>query len=130
MQRSPGLAVGLGFELGPALGLALLLLLSPVSLRAAQSSQTFYLSTDVRAGEVRLPRGICEVSWSAALRTPAQLRFRTDDGRTITAFARMIQGRQPRTGVVTSVVNGVTYLDELYTSNARFIFRKRTEGPR
>jgi len=30
--------------------------------------------------------------------------------------------------VVTAVINGVTYLKELHTKNARFVIQNRTEG--
>ena len=53
------------------LGFALLFILSSVTLMAAKNSQTFYLGSDVRAGNVQLPRGICEVTWSHNLRIPS-----------------------------------------------------------
>lgn len=106
-------------------GLVALKLVSAGALLAAQNSHTFYLSTNVRAGRVELPRGICEVSWTTESRPQAQVTFKTDDRRTIKVSARMIHGRQRRTGIVTSEVDGVTYLDELDTANAKFIFRSR-----
>ena len=55
-----------------------------------------------------------------------QLTIKTEDKKTITVPARVVEGKQDRTGVITSVVNGVTYLDELHTRNARFILQKNT----
>lgn len=107
-------------------GLAFLLLLSSVGLIAAPNSQTFYLSADARAGGVQLPRGICEVTWSTSSGSKVQLTIKTEDKKTITVPARVVEGKQDRTGVITSVVNGVTYLDELHTRNARLIFQNNT----
>ena len=110
------------------LGLALLFILSAVTLMAAKNSQTFYLSSDVRAGNVQLPRGICEVTWGTPSRSQVQLTIRTDDKKTVTVPAHMVQGKEDGTGVVTSVVNGVTYLVELHTRNAKFVFENGTEA--
>ena len=110
------------------IGFALLFILSSVTLMAAKNSQTFYLSSDVRAGNVQLPRGICEVTWSTPSGSRVQLTIKTDDKKTVTVPALMVEGKDDRTGVVTSVVNGVTYLVELHTRNAKFVFEKDTEA--
>ncbi len=112
------------------LGLALVSMLFSVALMAAPVSQTFYLATPVRAGNVQLPRGICEVTWIAGSGSRVQLTIKTEDDKTITVPVRMVEGKQDRTGVVTSVVNGVTYLDELHTRNARLIFQNSKENPK
>jgi hypothetical protein len=104
------------------LGLALLLILSSVTLSAAKNSRTFYLTSDVRVGGVLLPPGICEVTWGTPTGSLVQLTIKTDDRRTVTVPARMVEGKQVTTGAVTSIINGVTYLDELHTDNAKFIF--------
>jgi hypothetical protein len=109
-------------------GLALLAMLFPGPLMAARDSQTIYLATAVRAGNAELPRGICEVSWNAASGSRVRLTIKTEDDKTLTVSARMVEGKQNTTGVVTSVVNGVTYLQELHTKNARFVIQNRTEG--
>jgi hypothetical protein len=109
-------------------GLALLAMLFPGTLMAARDSQTIYLATAVRAGNAELPRGICEVSWNAASGSRVRLTIKTEDDKTLTVSARMVEGKQNTTGVVTSVVNGVTYLQELHTKNARFVIQNRTEG--
>ena len=107
-------------------GFALLLILSSVTLMAAKNSQTFYLSSDVRASNVELPRGICEVTWSTTSGSRVQLTIKTDDKKTVTVPAHMVQGKEDGAGVVTSVVNGVTYLVELHTRNAKFVFENGT----
>lgn len=110
------------------LGFALLFILSSVTLMAAKNSQTFYLSSDVRAGNVQLPRGIWEVTWSTSSGSQVQLTIKTEDKKTVTVPARMVEGKQSETGTLTSVVNGVTYLNELHTRNAKFIFENGTEA--
>ena len=110
------------------IGFALLFILSSVTLVSAKNSQTFYLSSDVRAGNVQLPRGICEVTWSTTSGSRVQLTITTDDKKTVTVPALMVEGKDDRAGVVTSVVNGVTYLVELHTRNAKFVFDNGTEA--
>jgi hypothetical protein len=109
-------------------GLALLAMLFSGTLMAAKDTQTIYLATPVRAGNAELPRGICEVSWNAASGSRVRLTIKTEDDKTVTVSARMVKGKQETTGVVTSVINGATYLQELHTKNARFVIQNRTEG--
>src|ERR1700758_3715607 len=110
------------------LGFALLFILSSVTLMAAKNSQTFYLSSDVRAGNVQLPRGICEVTWSTTSGSRVQLTIKTDDKKTVTVPALMVEEKGDRAGVVTSVVNGITYLVEFHTRDAKFIFENATKA--
>lgn len=110
------------------LGQALLSMLFSATLMAATDSQTVYLATPVRVGNVQLPRGICEVTWSPASGSRVRLTIKTEDEKTITVPVRMVEGKLDRTGVVTSVVHGVTYLDELHIRNARFIFQNNKEN--
>ena len=109
-------------------GLALSAMLLSGTLMAANATQTIYLATAVRAGNAELPRGICEVSWTAASGSRVRMTIKTEDDKSFTVSARVVEGRQESTGVVTSVINGVTYLKELHTKNARFVIRNRTEG--
>ncbi len=114
--------------MGRTLRFALLSILFSAAVMAAQNSQTFYLATPIRAGNIQLPRGIYEVTWSAPLKSRAMLTIKTEDEKTFKILSRMVEGKQDRTGVVTSVVDGVSYLQELHTSNARFILQNRIEG--
>ena len=109
-------------------GLALLAMLSSGPLMAAKDTQTIYLATPVRAGDAELPRGICEVTWNTAAGSRVRLTIRTEDDKTMIVSARMVEGKQDTAGVVTSVINGVTYLQELHIKNARFVIQNRTEG--
>ena len=107
------------------LGFALSSILFSATGTAAQDSQTFYLATAVRAGKIQLPRGIYEVTWSAPSKSQVTLTFKTEDEKTFKILSRVIEGKQDRTGAVTSVVDGVSYLQELHTSNAKFILQNR-----
>jgi hypothetical protein len=111
-----------------ALGFALLSILFSATVMAAQNSQTFYLATPARAGNIQLPRGIYEVTWSVPTKSHMMLTIRTEDAKTFKIPSRVIEGKQNRIGVVTSVVGGVSYLQELHTSNARFILQNGIEG--
>ena len=110
------------------LGFALLSILFSATVMAAQNSQTFYLATAARAGNIQLPRGIYEVTWSAPLKSRVTLTIKTEDEKTFKIPSRVIEGKQDRIGVVTSVVDGVSYLQELHTSNAKFILQNGIEG--
>jgi len=105
------------------LGLAILAMMLSVTVVAAQNSQTVYLATAARAGNVQLPRGICEVTWSTPSGSRVSLTIKTEDQKTVKVLARVVEGNQGKTGVVTSVVDGVAYLEELHTNNATFIFQ-------
>ena len=107
---------------------ALLSILFSAAAMAAQNSQTFYLAAPARAGHIQLPRGIYEVTWSATSKLRVTLTIKTEDEKTFKIPSRVIEGKQDRTGVVTSVVDGVSYLRELHTSNARFILQNQIEG--
>ena len=110
------------------LGFALLSILFSATVAAAQNSQTFYLATAVQAGNIQLPRGIYEVTWSAPSKSRVTLTIRTEDEKTFKILSRVIEGKQDRTGVVISIVDGVSYLQELHTSNARFILQNGIDG--
>ena len=109
-------------------GFALLAMLFSGTMMAAKDTQTIYLATPVRAGNAELPRGICEVSWDAASGSRVRLIIKTEDDKTFTVSARKVDRKQDTAGVVTSVIHGVTYLQELYIKNARFVIQNRMEG--
>ena len=109
-------------------GFALLSILFSATVMAAQNSQTFYLATAARAGNIQLPRGIYEVTWSAPSKSRVTLTIKTEEQKTFKILSRVIEGKQDRTGAVTSVVDGVSYLQEIHTSNAKFILQHKIEG--
>jgi hypothetical protein len=112
------------------LELALLSILFSAGVMAAQNSQTFYLGATVRAGDFQLPRGIYEVTWGPTSKSRVTLSIKAEGEKTFKVLARVVEGKQDRTGVVTCVVDGVPYLHELHTSNAKFILQNRKEPSR
>ena len=82
------------------------------------------------AGELkeRTIGGICEVTWNTTSGSQVQLTIKTEDRKTVTVPARMVEGKQDGAGMVTDVVDGVTYLVELRTKNVTFIFDNGTEA--
>jgi hypothetical protein len=95
---------------------------------AAQNSQTFYLATAARAGNIQLPRGIYEVTWSVSTKSRVMLTIKTEGEKTFRIPAYAIHGKQDRTGVITSVVDGISHLQELHISNAKFILQNGIVG--
>jgi hypothetical protein len=112
------------------LGLAVSAMMLSATVMAAQNSQTFYLATAARAGNVQLPRGICELTWSTPSGSRVRLNIKTEDQKTVKVLARVVEGNQGRTGVVTSIVGGITYLQELHTNNATFILQNGIKASR
>jgi hypothetical protein len=56
------------------------------------------------------------------------LTIKTEDEKTFKILSRVIEEKQDRIGVVTSIVDGVSYLRELHTRDAKFILQNRIEG--
>lgn len=103
------------------LGIALLLALFSVPIFAAKNSQSFYLPTTVTVGDTKLPQGRCEVTWTEATGSDVKLTIKTEDRKTFTLPAQLVESKQPNAGVLTSEQNGVTYLKEFHTTKARFV---------
>ena len=103
------------------LGLGLLLTLVSVPLCAAKNSQTFLLPSQVRVGDTVLPEGHCNVTWTAASGSQVPLTIKTEDKKTVTIPARVVEGKQVGGSVETAVSNGVAYLLAFHTANATFI---------
>lgn len=104
------------------LGLAVVLwMVSSLPLLAAKKSQTFLLPTDVRIGNVQLPQGHCNVTWIEASGSQVELTIKTEDKKTITIPARMVEANLSEVGVTTFVDKGVTYLQDFHTTKETFI---------
>ncbi len=99
------------------LGLGLLLALFCLPLVAAE---VFSLASDVRIGDVLLPQGRCEVTWTKISGSQVQLTIESKD-RKLTIPARVIQGKYDRVAALTFSVSGVTYLQGFQTKKVRFI---------
>ncbi|HXJ86883.1 MAG TPA: hypothetical protein VMS18_08720 [Candidatus Binatia bacterium] len=105
------------------LGLGLFLVVVSLPLLAAKNSQTFLLPSKVRVGDSTLPEGHCDVSWTDASGSQVQLTIKTEDKKTVTIPARVVEGKQLGGGVETVVSNGVTYLLAFHTAKATFVIQ-------
>jgi phenolic acid decarboxylase len=112
------------------LGLGILLMLSSLPLLAARNSQTFVLPTDVRIGDVQLPQGPCKVTWTEASGSQVQLTIKTQNKKTITIPARLVEVNLSEAGVTTFVDNGVTYLQDFHTAKETFILPGTPSTPK
>ena len=113
------------------LGLAVMLwMFFSLPLLAAKNSQTFFLPTDVRIGDVQLPQGPCNVTWSEASGSQVQLTIKIENKRTITIPARMVEVKLSAVGVTTLVDKGVTYLQDFHTANEMCILPGTPSTPK
>lgn len=103
-------------------GIALLLLAScPLPLVAAKNSHVFFLPDDVRVGDLQIPQGRYEVTWTEPAGSQVQLTLKADGKKPITIPARLIAEKHSEAGVTTFVDNGVTYLQDVHTTVEAFI---------
>ena len=110
------------------LGIALLLASCSLPLLAGNNSQGFVLPSNVRIGDAQLPAGHCEVAWTQPSGSQVQLTIKTEDRKTITVPAQVVAAKQGGVAVQTFVANGVTYVSEFDTKNARFIVQDPAQG--
>jgi len=103
------------------LGIALLLTSCSLPLVAGNNSQEFVLPSNVRIGDAQLTGGHCKVAWTQPSGSQVQLTINTEDGKTITIPAQVVEAKQGGVSVQTFVANGVAYVSEFDTKNARFI---------
>ena len=89
---------------------------------AAKNSETFTLPWSVQIGDVQLPEGRCEVTWSEAFGTQVQMTLKGEGKKTATVNATVVQGKTTYTGPVTTVVDGVRQLKGFRTKDATFTF--------
>ncbi len=111
------------------LGLAVMLwMFFSLPLLAAKNSQTFILPTDVRIGDVQLPQGECNVTWTEPSGSQVQLTIKTENKKTITIPARLVAVNLHEAGVTTFVDSGVTYLQDFHTTKETFILPGTPSG--
>lgn len=109
-------------------GVGLFAILIALPTFAAKNSQTFLLPTDARVGDAQLPQGHYDVSWTAPANGQVQLTIKLHDKKTVTVAAHMEESKQNNVGVMTSVVNGVTVLEELHTQKLKFVLEPAAGG--
>jgi hypothetical protein len=110
------------------LQIALSLALFSLPLLAANNSQEFLLPSTVRIGDAQFPEGHCKVTWTQPSGSQVQLTIKAEGQKTITLPARVIDEKHNSAAVQTFVANGVTYVKEFDTKNARFIVEEPAQG--
>ena len=112
-------------------GIALLFLFTSCSLplAAAKNSQGFTLPVDVRVGDLRIPQGEYNVSWTEPAGSQTQLTLKGDAGKPMALPARVIAEKHTEAGVTTFDENGVTYLQDFHTTSQTFILAESFMSP-
>jgi hypothetical protein len=88
---------------------------------SVKNSQEFILPTDVRIGDIQIPHGPCNVTWTEPSGSQVLLIIKTEGRKPITLPARMVEVKHPKSGITTFVDNGVTYIQDFHTSDHTFI---------
>jgi hypothetical protein len=113
-------------------GIALLFLLASCSLplAAARNSQGFALPVDVRVGDLQIPQGQYNVTWTQPSGSQVQLTLKAYGKKPITIPARLVEEKHSEAGVTTFNDNGVTYLQDFHTTNETFILPGTPSAPK
>jgi hypothetical protein len=98
------------------LGVLMACLCTPVL--AAKNSEKFDLPWKVTIGETQLPAGRCVITWTEPSGTDVQLTITGADKKAITVPAKLVPGKAPQTGPMTSEVDGVRQLKGFRTKDA------------
>jgi hypothetical protein len=108
--------------------IALLVAVSALPLLASSNSAEFSLPSDVKIGDVQLAEGHCKVTWTAPVGSQTQLTIKMDNQKTVTIPAQVVEAKQGSPSVQTFVANGVRYVSEFDTKNARLIVQTPAQG--
>lgn len=103
------------------LGFVLLLTCFSLPVLAAKNSLGFLLPADVRIGDIQIPHGPCNVTWTESSGSQVLLIIKTEGRNPITLPARMVEVKHPKSGITTFVDNGVTYIQDFHTADHTFI---------
>jgi hypothetical protein len=113
-------------------GIAFLFLLTACSLPlgAAKNSQGFDLSVDVRVGDIQIPEGQYNVTWTESTASQVQLTLKADGKKPVILPARLLAEKHAEAGVTTFAENGVTYLQDFHTTKETFILSGTPSAPK
>jgi hypothetical protein len=113
-------------------GIALLFLLTSCSLPLAttKNSRGFELSADVRVGDLQIPQGEYNVTWTEPSASQVQLTLKADGKKPITIPARLIAEKHKEAGVTTFTENGITSLQDFHTTKETFILSGTPSAPK
>jgi hypothetical protein len=109
-------------------GVVLLLALFALPAFAAKNSHEFAVPDGAKIGDVDLPGGRCKVAWSEPSGSQVQLTITTENRKTFTVPAQLIEQKQNASAVQTFSENGVTYVKEFDTANFRFVVQEPSKG--
>ena len=110
------------------LGIAFLLVLFALPLVAGSNSAEYSLPSNVRIGDVPLQEGHCKVTWTQPTGSDTQLTIKMSNQKTITVPAHVVEVKQGPNAVQTFTSNGVTYVSEFDTKNARLVVQEPAQG--
>lgn len=112
--------------------IALLSLLAScvLPLGAAQNSQALVLPVDVRMGDLNIPQGHYQVTWTQPSGPRVRLTLTADGKKPITIPARRIVETHRTAGVTTFEEDGVTYLQDFHTTQETFIIPGTPSPPK
>jgi hypothetical protein len=112
--------------------IALLFLLTSclLPMAAAKNSQGFSLAVDARVGDLQVPRGHYDVTWTEPSGSQVELTLKADGKKPITFPARPIVENHSEVGVTTFNENGVTYLQDFHTTKQTFILSGTPSAPK
>jgi phenolic acid decarboxylase len=113
-------------------GITLLSLLASCSLpvAAAKNSHGFVLPVEVRVGDLQIPQGQYDVTWTEPSGSQVQLTLKADGKKPITVPARLIAEKHAEAGVTTFNENGITYLQDFHTMRETFIVLGTPTAPK
>jgi hypothetical protein len=101
--------------------LGLLLICFSLRVLAAKNSQGFLLPADVRIGDIQIPHGPCNVTWTEPSGSQALLTIRMEGRDPISLPARIVDVKHPKSGITTFVDHGVTYIQDFHTADHTFL---------
>ena len=103
------------------LGLVVLVICCSLPMLAAKNSEGFFLPTDVSVGDIQIPQGPCNVTWTGPAGTRVQLTIQANRRDPITLPARLVEVKHSKSGITTFVDDGITYLQDFHTADHTFI---------
>jgi phenolic acid decarboxylase len=113
-------------------GIAILIWLTSCSLplAAAKNSQNFVLPVDVQVGDLQIPQGQYNVTWTEPSGSQLQLTLKADGKKSITIPARVIEEKHTEAGVTLFNENEVTHLQDFHTTQQTFILPGTPSAPK
>jgi hypothetical protein len=104
--------------------IGLLIAVCAMPVFGAKNSLGFSLTSDVRVGDVRIPKGDCTVTWAEPSGNQVVLTIKTNDRKTFTVQARIGDGKPLNAGPVTFNVEGTTYLKAIHTKETIYLIQE------